>query len=389
MTSRIIIITAFALVLNGGYLALQLWMLRRRQPRLIAIERAVIGWSTAMVLLFLLQLFEPDALKAFLRHWFYFPLAVEMVWNLLIVLVLVPAMILAVLAIRRLRPVTPADPPLTPEGISRRKFLYLTSYGAAPVLAVGLGVHGTLTQNDLRVRRFDIPIANLPPELEGFTIAHVSDLHSGIFCGPTRLKIISDATNELKADLVAITGDIVNREISEFPDALAAMLAIESPHGTYLCEGNHDIIPGHNVVANACAKYNLPMLKYATVPIMVRGQRLLVGGLPWLGSGYMGVRAPISTLWPERQPGDVRILLAHHPELFDDAASADLVLTGHTHGGQIMCGPVGLGPVFFKYWSGLYRRDKTTMIVSNGCGDWFPCRIGAPAEIGLLRLKAA
>ncbi len=87
--------------------------------------------------------------------------------------------------------------------------------------------------------------------------------------------------------------------------------------------------------------------------------------------------------------GDVRILLAHHPHLFDIAESVDLVLAGHTHGGQIMVGPVGFGPVFFKYWSGLYQRGTTSMVVSNGCGDWFPCRIGAPAEIGLLRLTAA
>ncbi len=97
----------------------------------------------------------------------------------------------------------------------------------------------------------------------------------------------------------------------------------------------------------------------------------------------------VGALYPARQPGDVRLLLAHHPNLFDDAVETDLVLSGHTHGGQIMCGPVGLGPLFFKYWSGLYQREKTALVVSNGAGDWFPCRIGAPAEIGLLRLTSA
>jgi len=97
----------------------------------------------------------------------------------------------------------------------------------------------------------------------------------------------------------------------------------------------------------------------------------------------------VSNLYPARQKGDLRILLAHHPHLFDVADSTDLVLTGHTHGGQIMAGPIGFGPLFFKYWSGIYQRRNTTLVVSNGCGDWFPCRIGAPAEIGLLRLTAA
>ena len=96
----------------------------------------------------------------------------------------------------------------------------------------------------------------------------------------------------------------------------------------------------------------------------------------------------VGDLFPPRQEGDTRILLAHHPHLFDIAQEADLMLSGHTHGGQIMFGDIGLGRLRFRYWSGLYQRANTTMIVSNGCGDWFPCRIGAPAEIARVRLDA-
>jgi predicted MPP superfamily phosphohydrolase len=109
-----------------------------------------------------------------------------------------------------------------------------------------------------------------------------------------------------------------------------------------------------------------------------------------MSTGFEGKPEMVSGLFPERREGDVRILLAHHPHLFDIAQSADLVLSGHTHGGQIMLSEsTGLGPMFFKYWSGTYHRGQTTLIVSNGCGDWFPCRIGAPAEVGLLTLTAA
>ncbi|MCE0483674.1 MAG: metallophosphoesterase [Methylacidiphilales bacterium] len=387
MIPRVVLILVFALVMNAGFAMLQLSLLRRRQPYSKAIARGVIIWSSLMSAFFILQVFEPEAWKGFLRRWFYFPMAVEMIWNVLLLEVLLLILILATLILHRSRPVNPSAP-LDKASLTRRKFIYLTAYAAAPVTAVGLGVHGTLTQFDLRVNHLDIPIPNLPPELDGLTIAHVSDLHSGIFCGPRRLKIISDASNDLKADLVAITGDIVNRSIEEFPDAVAAMLAIESRYGSYLCEGNHDIIPGHNVIANACAKHNLPMLKYACLPVMMRGCRLLLAGIPWVDADM--VTSPIvSSLFPARQKGDVRILLAHHPHLFDHAESTDLVLSGHTHGGQIMFGPVGLGPLFFRYWSGLYHRNNTTMVVSNGCGDWFPCRIGAPAEVGLLRLTTA
>jgi predicted MPP superfamily phosphohydrolase len=253
-----------------------------------------------------------------------------------------------------------------------------------------MGVHGDLSQDDLRLREFKIPIAGLPPELEGFTIAHVSDLHSGLFVGPTRLKIMSDMTNDLKADLVVVTGDLINREMSEFPAALTAIQRLESRYGLYLCEGNHDVIPGDGLVVAACAQNGLTMLYNSCVPLPVLGRRLLIAGLPWSRWGYQGHEAFIAGLFPARQDGDVRILLGHHPHIFDVADSTDLLLSGHTHGGQIMfTDHIGLGPLRFKYNSGRYQRGNTTMIVNNGCGDWFPCRIGAPAEIGLLRLTKA
>ena len=192
--------------------------------------------------------------------------------------------------------------------------------------------------------------------------------------------------------MIVITGDIVNREMNEFPAALACMQRMEAKYGPYICEGNHDVIPGIYAIAGACKRNGLPFLynECATVPF--GNGRLVIGGLAW--RRYLEMDAQpgmVAQLFPARQPGDVRLLLAHHPDLFDIAQESDLLLSGHTHGGQIMCGDIGLGRLRFKYWSGLYRRPDSPcqMIVSNGCGDWFPCRIGAPAEIGLLRLTAA
>jgi hypothetical protein len=385
----ITLISTYVVLQNFGYAALQVWLLRRHRPWPKWLGIAVLLWAFLMSALFLLEVVEPPAWKSFLREWLYLPMAVEMVWNVLLLQVLFPGMILVVLVVRLLGRMRRPQP-MSLDGMSRRRFLYLLSYGAAPATAVGMGVHGALTRDDLRVREFQIPIANLPPELEGFTIAHVSDLHSGLFVGPARLKIISDAANDLKADLVAIPGDIINREMSEFPSALAAIQRIESRYGTYLCEGNHDVIPGPLVLVAACERNHLRMLFNTCAALPVRGRRLLLGGLSWARYYQMTIRpGMVGKLFPPRQEGDVRILLAHHPDLFDIAQEADLVLSGHTHGGQIMFGDIGLGRLRFKYWSGRYQRGSTTMIVSNGCGDWFPCRIGAPAEIGLLRLTKA
>ena len=388
MDLRVTLIVAFAVVLNGAYAALHLGLLRRRRPWPRLLGMAIVIWAVLMSGLFFMEVYAPAEWKPFMRDWLYMPIAVELIWNLLFLQFMVLGLMIATLILGRFRPVknrvaaSPAD-------LSRRKFIYLVSCGAVPAVTFGMGVHGALSQYDLRVREFHIPITGLPPDLEGFTIAHVSDLHSGLFCGPKRLKIISDMANDLKADLVTVTGDIINTAMYELPDALAALQRIESRHGIYLCEGNHDVIPGNRLVAEACTENNLPMLFYSCQVIPIRGRRLLLAGLPWMRGGFEGKPELISRLYPERQEGDVRILLAHHPHLFDIAGSTDLVLSGHTHGGQIMLGSVGLGPLFFKYWSGFYRRDNTTMVVSNGCGDWFPCRIGAPAEIGLLRLTAA
>jgi predicted MPP superfamily phosphohydrolase len=383
-----LIVTLLAFGTNFGLAALEIHLLRRRRPWPRSLGVAVLAWAALMSALGVLQVYSPKAWRPFLHDWLYLPLSVEMVWNLFVTLIFLGAIVLT-LALGRARKINPSAAPLSEHEISRRKFIYLVACGAAPATAVALGVHGTLTRNDLRVRDFDIAVPNLPPEFEGFTIAHVSDLHSGLFCGPERLRKISDATNDLRADLVVITGDVINTSMSEFPPALEVIRRMKSRLGTYLCEGNHDLIPGPGVFRRACAASGLPLLWNSSVILPMNDKRLIIGGLPFYRSGYAGHTEIVDGLYPERRAGDVRLLLSHHPDLYDIAGSADLVLTGHTHGGQIMVGPVGFGPLFFKYWSGLYRRGGNSMVVSNGAGDWFPCRIGAPAEIGRLRLVRA
>jgi predicted MPP superfamily phosphohydrolase len=101
-----------------------------------------------------------------------------------------------------------------------------------------------------------------------------------------------------------------------------------------------------------------------------------------------------STLPLVRKPdgGTFPILLTHHPHAFDVAADAGIPLTlaGHTHGGQLMLSDhIGAGSMMFKYWSGLYRRGNSALVVSNGVGNWFPLRINAPAEIVHITLRRA
>ena len=364
-----------------------IYLLRKHQVYSRLARVAVGLWAVCILGVLMLQGFSPPSWCAALRNGFYLPLSTEMVWNLLFF----PAFgaIFALFVLGRARQMDRARQ-LAPQDLSRRRFLCAVAVGAAPATALAMGVHGTVTRDDLRVRVLNVPIANLPPELEGFTVAHVSDLHSGIFCGPDRLRRIGDATNDLKADLIVVTGDLINSSIAEFEDAAASLRRLEAPHGLYLCEGNHDLFAGEAVFAQACAETGFPLLRNSAAVLSVRGRRLILGGLPWYSRGFRGDPAAAAALFPPRQDGDVRVVLAHHPNLFDaSAGSADLMLSGHTHGGQLMIGDAGFGPLFFEYWSGLYRRGQSSLVVSNGAGDWFPCRIGAPAEIGQLKLVRA
>lgn len=102
------------------------------------------------------------------------------------------------------------------------------------------------------------------------------------------------------------------------------------------------------------------------------------------------MRDSAAALLARRDPGAWPLLLAHHPHAWDFAGDIPLTLSGHTHGGQLMLtGRVGGGPLFYRYWSGLYTRPSGALVVSNGVGNWFPVRVQAPAEILHLTLRRA
>jgi predicted MPP superfamily phosphohydrolase len=227
--------------------------------------------------------------------------------------------------------------------------------------------------------------------LKGLTIAHLSDLHIGKL---TRGKVLEDIvaeTNRLGADLILLTGDLINMSLEDLPRGLELLRAMQSRHGVFLCEGNHDLIENRAGFESAAKASGLPFLLNESATFAVKGQAVQILGLRW-GEGMGGdgetpgsvPEDALGRLLERREAGDFTILLAHHPEAFDAAAAAGIPLTlaGHTHGGQLMLTPrIGFGPWFYRYWSGLYQKGASRLVVSNGTGNWFPLRIGAPAEI--------
>ena len=141
---------------------------------------------------------------------------------------------------------------------------------------------------------------------------------------------------------------------------------------------------------------NIGFLRNEAHEMVLNGQPVQLLGLQWVSrrvSDYEKASAEaVKSLARNRQDGAFTILLAHHPHAFDAAASERIPLTlaGHTHGGQLMLSEkLGCGPAIFRYWSGIYRKGTSRLVVSNGVGNWFPLRVNAPAEIIHLTLRPA
>lgn len=313
-----------------------------------------------------------------------------LLWAVLVVpLVVVPILGVAVLmttagTLRRKRDDLPEIEARQP-GISRREVLIASAAALPPVAAVGLAGFALPQNQGVAVRRLRIPIRNLPPALDGLRIAQVSDSHVGAITHGKVIDRIVDATSALEADLVCFTGDLINYSLSDLDVGIDMIRRFESRYGTFIVEGNHDLLHGIENFADPVRRAGLTLLRRQSAHLRINGQAVDVLGLDWDLSIWPGV----DELTQQRRSDAFPILLAHHPHAFDFAKPKGLPLTlaGHTHGGQLMLTPeFGAGPTFFHYWSGLYGTPDACTHISNGVGNWFPLRIRAEAALEELTL---
>jgi uncharacterized protein len=265
-------------------------------------------------------------------------------------------------------------------------------------------------RGEFRVRPVTIRVPSLPEDLDGLTIAHLTDLHAGHFLPSEAIARTADAANALKADLVVFTGDLIDRGlIDRLPLGLELLRRLDPRNGLAVIEGNHDILDDADAFEQQIQALTLPRMAFLLDDQMVfqvpskRTPGKLVPvqflGISWgeyLVDEVMGRRktlrknadeitaALVQKVAAKRRADAFPILLAHHPHAFDAAVEANLPLTlsGHTHGGQIMLTPhIGGGPLRFKYWNGVHARNGCQLVICNGIGAWFPIRMNAPAEI--------
>ncbi len=275
--------------------------------------------------------------------------------------------------------------------LTRRRVLGAVAVSLPVVATFGAAAISIPQRTRFRVRDITVPIKDLPTDLHGLRIAHLSDTHVGKFTHGKLLHELADATNKLMADLVLMTGDLIDQSINDLPEALDMMARIDPRSGLYLIEGNHDLFQGPEKFAKGVLDRGFNLLRDENAVVTAKGHPVELLGICWHGRNNP-IAPHVDVVANNRNPEALPILLAHHPHAFDRAAELGIPLTlaGHTHGGQLMVTPeIGPGPMLYKYWSGLYQKPGASVVVSNGAGNWFPLRSSAPAEIVHIKLIRA
>lgn len=249
------------------------------------------------------------------------------------------------------------------------------------------------TTTALEIVRRDIVVPNLPAEFDGFTIAQVSDLHFDPRSGLSGyLEEVCALVDEMKPDMVAITGDFVN-SARHIPASVRLHAKLRGRHGTFAVLGNHDYWTRPDRVRRALERTHIVHLDDRRHTIVRGGRRLIVAGTDWPWNH----REPDWRTLCRRGVGEALILLSHIPDNAPMAAryGANLVLSGHNHGGQC-CLPL-VGPIVVpsrtghRYTAGTFDvRPACVLNVSRGVGvSTGGFRMLCPPELTILRLRAA
>jgi predicted MPP superfamily phosphohydrolase len=257
----------------------------------------------------------------------------------------------------------------------------------------------TLTGLGLALRRprivhVDIPVANLPKALHGFSIAQISDVHVGPTIKRGFVEKIVAVVNGLKADLIAVTGDLVDGSVQQLSVHTAPLAGLIARHGAYFVTGNHEYYSGERAWTAEIRRLGLHVLKNEHVVLKHDGASLVLAGVTDLSAHHFDGAEhsdPVAALRGAPADAGAKVLLAHQPNSAAAAAGAgfDVQISGHTHGGQFWPWNLFVG-LFQPFTAGLYRLKNLWIYVNRGTGYWGPPnRFGVPSEITRIRLVTA
>ncbi len=277
---------------------------------------------------------------------------------------------------------------------TRRAFLRATA-AAVPMAALAAGGTGVLDSlREARVYLRPMYFKDLPPDLEGMRLLHISDIHLRHYVTLDDLSYVVEKAVLLKPDLTLVIGDISD-ELAILPDALRMIDQLHPPLGTFASLGNHEYYRGIGEVLRIFESSPFPLLVDRGIHLSRGRASLYIAGIDDPRS--VGGRheeffvKTIDKALLDRRTDDFVVLMSHRPDAFDYASEVGVPLTfsGHTHGGQI-----GFGgrSVFESIWPdrylwGAYHRENSALYTSSGVGHWFPFRLGCPTEAPVIELR--
>ncbi len=270
---------------------------------------------------------------------------------------------------------------------------------AVPLLGLAITLRGLINaRRTAAVVEVDVPLAGLPAALHGFTIAQISDIHVGPTIKRPYLARIVAVVNRLEADMVAVTGDLVDGTVRELGQHVAPLAALRSTHGTFFVTGNHEYYvsgaAGASAWVDELRRLGLKVLMNEHAVLRHAGAAIVVAGITDFSAHHFDPAQrsdPFAALIGAPAGITTRVLLAHQPRSAEAAERAgfQLQLSGHTHGGQFL--PWNWFVRFQQpFTAGLHRLRRLWVYTSRGTGYWGPPkRFGAPSEITRLRLVVA
>ena len=276
--------------------------------------------------------------------------------------------------------------------LSRRQFL--SGLAAAPLIAVSAtSAYARLIEPyRYEVSETDIFLRDLPERFEGFRITQLTDVHHSRIVGIDEVRRTVNLANSTKPDLIALTGDYTTSYRRYIEPCAEALGSLNAPEGVWAVLGNHDHYTDPELTTRALERNRIAVLNNANTSLRRGSDVLQLSGIDdWSWAG---------TNWPRALHGldqkRTTVLLSHQPRVLDfaEVEKVGLILSGHTHGGQINLPLIGPPARFataeLKYVQGLFRRRDTQLYVSRGTGViGLPLRLGVRPEIAVLRLRRA
>ncbi len=281
--------------------------------------------------------------------------------------------------------------------VTRRRFLRRVGQGMVATTGAVSAVtaYGLYEAAHVRVDRQTVPVANLPPAFAGMTVGVLADLHHGPWVSLDFVREVVRRANSLRPDLFALVGDYGHRGThaeEDIPPCLGELANLRAPLGIFAVPGNHDMGQGGKVYHDTIVATSLTDLTNRHQIVQRGSDRLWLAGVDDLWWGKPDLPRALAGI-PD---GSAVVLLSHNPDFAESRPNSrvGLILSGHTHGGQVYLGEAGTRWVpsryGMKYRRGLVSGPKSPVFVSRGLGEaGVPLRVNSPPEINLLTLIPA